>query len=136
MRGSIEDVADTISVRRSPGGSRYEILDAGAVVGAAHYIDLDDRDPAERIFYHTIVDEDREGEGLASRLAGVALDDTVRAGLVIVGVCPFISAYLRRHPTYRAHSAAVRPEHLEKALQALNPLGDLPGAPTKHQRST
>ena len=107
-------VPDTVSHRHAPERQRYEVLEAGTVVGAAHYLDLDldDRTPAERIFYHTTVDDDRAGEGLGSRLAACALEDTVRAGLTIVALCPFIRAYVRRHPELRPATTAVRPEHL------------------------
>ena len=55
-------MVDIVSVRKSPSHSRYEILEAETVVGSAHYLDLLDRDPAERIFYHTTVDENHEDE--------------------------------------------------------------------------
>src|SRR5258706_861290 len=57
-------------------------------------------DPAgDRItLVHTEVLPDAEGMGVGSRLARGALDDARARGLKVTVVCPFIAAYLRRHP--------------------------------------
>jgi predicted GNAT family acetyltransferase len=58
---------------------------------------------------------------LAGRLAKVALDETVAAGLRIVPVCPYIKSYVSKHPEYEASTVAVTPAHLQfldKALAA------------------
>ena len=51
---------------------------------------------------HTETDPARAGEGLATRLIRDALDDTRRSGLEIVARCPFVRAFVRRHPEYAA----------------------------------
>jgi hypothetical protein len=38
--------------------------------------------------------------GVGSRLAKGALDDVRRRGLKVVARCPFIAAWLKRHPDY------------------------------------
>ena len=66
----------------------------------------------QRIFYHTTVDDAYSGQGLASRLAREALDDTAGAGLTVVPVCPYIKKWLHSHPDHQQYAVAVRPEHL------------------------
>ena len=105
-------VTPHVSVRHDPGRRRYELHDGERVVGEARYVPFDDAGTAQRIFVHTVVDEELSGQGLGSRLAAFALDDTVAAGLEIVAVCPYISAYLDRHEEYAASTVKVRAEHL------------------------
>ena len=67
------------------------------VAGFAAY-----RDSAgTRVFTHTQVDDDYEGHGIGSTLARAALDDVRAKGLLIVPRCPFIAAWLQRHPDYQ-----------------------------------
>ena len=57
---------------------------------------------AERIvFLHTEVPEALEGRGLGARLARAALDYARSQKLAVVSRCPFITAYVRRHPEYQ-----------------------------------
>jgi predicted GNAT family acetyltransferase len=107
----------TITVRNDPDRSRYELLDEDTVIGKAHWVDFDAPAGAQRIFYHTVVVDAYAGQGLASRLAHEALDDTIEAGLAIVPVCPYIKAWLRKHRDYQAHAVPVRPEHLAAVAQ-------------------
>jgi uncharacterized protein len=103
----------TITVRHNADRLRFELLDGDRVIGKAYYVPHEGAAEPERIFYHTVVDEKYEGQGLASALATFALDDTVAAHLRIVPVCPYINAYLGRHREYAEHVVAVGPEHLE-----------------------
>ena len=110
-----------ITISNNPDRERFEVRDAGKVVGKAWYKAYDGDGPAERIFYHTVVNEEYAGQGLAGRLAKVALDETVAAGLQIVPVCPYIKSYITRHPEYEANTVAITPAHLQfldKALAA------------------
>ncbi|MGN8131104.1 GNAT family N-acetyltransferase [Paenarthrobacter sp. 22069] len=102
-----------ITVRHNPGRERFEILDAGNVIGKAAYKEYDGGESPQRIFYHTVINEEYGGQGLAGRLATVALDSTVGAGTGIVPVCPFIKKFLAKHPEYAAGVVAVTPAHLE-----------------------
>lgn len=102
-----------ITVRHSPNRSRFEILDAGNVIGKAVYKDYDGGASPQRIFYHTVVNEEYGGQGLAGQLATAALDATVSAGRGIVPVCPYIKKFLTKHPEYADHTVRVAPAHLE-----------------------
>jgi predicted GNAT family acetyltransferase len=52
-------------------------------------------------FRHTEVDPAFEGQGIGSALARFALDDARARGLQVKALCPFIAAYLKRHPDYQ-----------------------------------
>ena len=65
-----------VTVRNNPGRQRYELLDGETVIGSAHWVPFEGPGGPQRIFYHTTVDDAYSGQGLASRLAREALDDT------------------------------------------------------------
>jgi predicted GNAT family acetyltransferase len=90
---------DSYEYRDNPEAKRWEVSDGEDVVAYSQYLL-----PSERIvFTHTVVEPEYEGRGIGSRLARVVLDDAVERGLRIVPVCPFIRAYVERHPEYAEH---------------------------------
>lgn len=88
---------ETIVVRDAPGRSRYEAEGDGALAGIAVYSLEGDRLTLE----HTEVMPEAEGRGVGGALARAALDDARARGLGVVPRCPFMAAYIRRHPEYR-----------------------------------
>lgn len=84
------------SVTDAPDRSRYELDVDGEVAGFAAYRDGD----GVRVFTHTEVAEAYEGRGLGGELARSALDDARRRGIAVVPRCPFIRAWIERHPAY------------------------------------
>ncbi|WP_246396001.1 GNAT family N-acetyltransferase [Gluconacetobacter tumulisoli] len=50
------------------------------------------------VLRHTEVPPALQGRGIAGRLARAVLDEARRRQVRIIPVCPFIAAYLRRHP--------------------------------------
>ncbi|WP_455644508.1 GNAT family N-acetyltransferase [Nocardia gamkensis] len=78
---------------------RYEVFYGGELAGFADYEERDD----ETVFTHTEVDGAFSGKGLGSVLAREAIEDAVGRERVIRPVCPFIKAYLDKHPQYDAH---------------------------------
>ena len=104
--------AATITVHHNPDAGRFELVDDDKVIGTAQYLAYDGAAEPERIFYHTVVDEEYGGQGLGSKLATFALDSTAAAGLKIVPVCPYIRAFLDRHQEYAPDVVVVGPEHL------------------------
>ena len=75
---------------------RYEARVDGELAGFAAY-----RLRGERIVLtHTEVDPAHEGKGVGTALARAVLDDIRARGLTAVVQCPFIGAYIRRHPEY------------------------------------
>jgi predicted GNAT family acetyltransferase len=75
---------------------RYEIVVDGAVAGFIQYNIRGGR----MILVHTEVREEYGGRGLATQLVRGALDDVRRRNLRIVPICPFVEAYIERHPEY------------------------------------
>jgi predicted GNAT family acetyltransferase len=84
------------AVRDNSARSRFE-LEAGGVTVFMNYqlsgqvISLD----------HTETPVAARGRGLASRLTEGVLQEMRRRGLKIVPRCPFVRAFVDRHPEYR-----------------------------------
>jgi predicted GNAT family acetyltransferase len=53
------------------------------------------------VFTHTEIDERFEGRGLGSQLARAALDDVRSRGEHVIARCPFVSAWIDKHPDYQ-----------------------------------
>ena len=75
---------------------RFEVWHGDRLAGFAAYR----RRGSTTVFVHTEIADEFGGKGLGSVLARRALDTTVERGETIVPVCPFIAAYLRKHPEY------------------------------------
>ncbi|GII77812.1 N-acetyltransferase [Sphaerisporangium rufum] len=87
---------DAVTVAENPDASRYEITVAGRLAGFAEYR----RRGTRLVFTHTEVSPEFEGRGLGGRLVGAALDAARAAGETVVPRCPFVAAYIDRHPQY------------------------------------
>lgn len=85
-----------VLVADNPARRRFEILVDGCLAGFAAY---DVREDAI-VFTHTEVEPAFEGKGVGSRLAAGALDQVRERGEKVVVRCPFISAYIKKHPEY------------------------------------
>lgn len=86
---------DSISFGHAPDKSRYEVCDDDEVIGFTQYR-LPDQVHVD--FVHTEVDDAYEGRGLASRLVRFALDDVRENGKRIIPHCPYVAAWLKKHP--------------------------------------
>ena len=53
------------------------------------------------VFTHTEVPQAYAGKGVANRLIRFALDDARARGLSVHPLCPFVAAFIRRHPEYQ-----------------------------------
>jgi uncharacterized protein len=84
------------SVRNNPEQSRYEIAVEGELAGFAQYRER----PRLLALTHTEIDERFEGRGLGGELISFALDDARERGLAVLPFCPFVNAYIQRHPEY------------------------------------
>lgn len=88
---------DALEVRDQPDDHRYEVWAAGDRAGFAAYRLHEDR----IVFTHTEVEDRFEGQGVASVLVRGALDDVRRRGdLGVQAPCPYVSAWIERHPEY------------------------------------
>jgi predicted GNAT family acetyltransferase len=85
-----------VSVADAPDRRRFEASIDGELAGFARYVRLPDR----VVFTHTEVDPAFEGRGVGSALAKGALDAMRANGDRVEARCPFIAAYIKRHPDY------------------------------------
>jgi uncharacterized protein len=90
------DVRDNIEVRDNTAELRYEARVDGRLAGEIRYR----TEPGVIVLVHTDVAPSAEGHGVGSRLVVGALTDIRARGLRVVPVCPFVAAYLRRHPEW------------------------------------
>ena len=75
---------------------RYELSVDGHI--AATYYTLAD---GVITFVHTEVPPELGGKGVGSKLIKGALDQVRAAGLTVVAQCPFVKAYIEKHPEYQ-----------------------------------
>jgi len=81
-------------VTDNPQASRYELWLGTTRAGLIAYR----AEPGVVLLIHTEVDPAFAGQGLGERLVAGALEDLRARGLKPVPQCPFVRAYLRRHP--------------------------------------
>lgn len=86
----------TVLVVDNPARRRFEILVDGGLVGFANYT------PRENtvILTHTEVDPAYREKGIGSALVRNALDQVRARGDRVVARCPFVAAFIDRHPEY------------------------------------
>jgi len=82
-----------VQVRHNQAANRYE-AEVGGKTAVAEYVRAGD----VVTFTHTKVPGGLEGQGIASNLIAGALADLRGRGFKIVPECPFVAAYLQRHP--------------------------------------
>jgi uncharacterized protein len=82
------------TVRAADG--KYTIAVDGQTVGLAAVADRGN----QRVFYHTEVDDQFEGRGLASILVAEALEATRTEGKRVVAVCPMVAAFIKKHSEF------------------------------------
>ena len=74
---------------------RYELAVDGRI--AATYYKLAD---GVITFIHTEVPPELGGKGIGSKLIKGALDQVRAEGLKVIAECPFVKAYIEKHPDY------------------------------------
>ncbi|NMR21113.1 GNAT family N-acetyltransferase [Cellulomonas fimi] len=97
---------DNLTVTDNAPAHRFEArADDGTVLGFVAYdIEAAARLQGEAdavVVTHTQVDPQYEGQGVGATLARGALDLIRESGRGVVPLCPFVSAYIRRHPEYQ-----------------------------------
>ena len=97
-----------VSVTHNEQAQRFELLVAGLRALITYR-----RFPDRIIFVHAEVPPPLEGQGLAAKLARVALDFARVNHLHVVPLCPYVSNFIRKHPEYQD---LVSSEDLEKLL--------------------
>ena len=73
-----------------------------SVDGALAVLDYRVIDGTTVEYHHTLVPREIRGRGVASRLVTYALRDALDNRLRVIPTCPFVAAFVRRHPEYAA----------------------------------
>jgi predicted GNAT family acetyltransferase len=89
-------MSEDLTVVRNDREHRYEAQLDGVVIAFSEFLIR----PGQVVFTHTKTDPTYEGKGFGSRLAQSALDDVRTRGEKVVPLCPFIKAYIERHPEF------------------------------------
>ncbi len=79
----------------NPEELRYELWLGTKLAGEIRYTREED---GTVVLVHTEVDPAYKGRGLGNVLVQGALDDLRERGVAYRVICPFVAAYLRRHP--------------------------------------
>jgi uncharacterized protein len=95
-RGDHGDDAEVV-VRDNPAAHRFEVWVGDELAGFATYRLLEGSTYA---FDHTEVGPPFEGRGLADRLVTEALEAVRSRGGSVLPHCPYVRAWLGRHPAY------------------------------------
>lgn len=90
--------AETISVRHEPKAQRFAVYVDDALAGFTEYRVLQEGTVFD--FVHTEVDPAFGGRGLGGALVSQALSEAHDLGKTIVPHCPFVAAWLRKHPEF------------------------------------
>jgi predicted GNAT family acetyltransferase len=96
MRRRMASGADMSEVKDNPTKSQFEMIVEGHTALAAYRLK-----PGVLTFTHTEVPKELGGRGIGSQLAKGALDQVRERGLEVVPLCPFIKAYIEKHPAYQ-----------------------------------
>lgn len=92
----MSDATKDLVVRDNRLVERFEVEVDGLLAYSKYHIK-----PGSIRFIHTIVPEQLEGRGVGSAIARAALDSARARGLRVIPQCPFIRAYIERHPEYQ-----------------------------------
>jgi predicted GNAT family acetyltransferase len=84
------------SVVDNPAKHRFEIRDGEDVVGLLEY----ERKGDALDLVHTEVKPELRNRGFGDELVRGALDDLRARGERVIPTCPFVAAFIRRHPEY------------------------------------
>lgn len=83
-------------IRHNSDRQRFETTVDGQLA-FVEYLPSNDR----LIVTHTAVPKQLEGRGVGSALAKTVLDHARQINYTVIALCPFIAAYLNRHPEYQ-----------------------------------
>jgi predicted GNAT family acetyltransferase len=86
---------DDLEVTDNPDAGRFEVR-VGNDVAFVTYA----KRGSTIAYLHTEVPMSLEGHGIAGKLAKRALEYARENGLDVVPICPYLSAYISRHPEY------------------------------------
>ena len=97
FEGTMTEQPSKLRFHDNTDARRYEAHLGDELAGLLEY----HAQPGLVTLLHTEVPRAFEGQGIASGLIGFALEDIRERGLQVLPVCPFVIAYLERHPEQR-----------------------------------
>ena len=86
----------SLQVVDAPERQRYQAVRDGAVLRFAAY----QKTEQLIVFTHTEVDPSLQGQGIGGQLIQGALDHVRGLDLRVLPICPFVQAWMARHPDY------------------------------------
>ncbi len=86
-----------MDVQRNPARHRFELAADGGVA----VLEYSEPRPGVLDLQHTVVPHAARGHGIADALVRGTLDQIREQGEKIIPTCPFVAAWLGRHPEYR-----------------------------------
>ena len=87
---------------------KYTVAVDGQTVGLAAFADRGN----QRVFYHTEVDQQFGGRGLASIVIGEGLAAARADGKRVVPVCPTVADFIKKHPEFNDIADKATPDIL------------------------
>ncbi len=84
------------NIQHNPDRNRFEAISGEDLLGR---VDYEDRGEVV-VLTHTVVEPAAEGKGVGSALARTALEHAREEGRTVDPQCPFIAAWIDRHPDY------------------------------------
>jgi hypothetical protein len=96
MTDHIKVDSASLEVRNNSEANRFEVT-LGDTIGEIDY----QRHGTTYVFTHTGVPAEYGGQGVADRLAYVALETAKAEGAQVEPLCPFVRAYIQRHKEYQ-----------------------------------
>ena len=88
---------EPIEVKNNPAASRFEVQ-LGDKIAQIAYV-MEDQ---VIIFVHTEVPKEFGGRGIADQMAHTALEYAKAQNYQVMALCPFVKAYIERHPEYQS----------------------------------
>jgi hypothetical protein len=82
-----------LKIENNSDSSRFEVLVNGKLARLDYRVE-----PGTIFLLHVEVPVEEERRGIASSLTKTALDFARDRGLKVVPRCPFVAAYMRKHP--------------------------------------
>ena len=88
---------ESIEVKNNPAASRFEVQLGDKLTQIAYVME-----DQVIIFVHTEVPKEFGGRGIADKMAYAALEYAKAQHFQVMALCPFVKAYIERHPEYKS----------------------------------
>lgn len=117
MSASLTNPVVKVGFQEGQKAFEIHVDNSSNTAGFTQFIDFTDTGHPQRIFPHTVVKEEFGGHRLASILVQQALDTSIEEGFKIVALCPYVKAWLKKHPDYQKHVDKAEHQHIEALSQ-------------------